>query len=33
MDMHTLYTQEIKKQMEYMNQINGLPRVALVEFT
>lgn len=27
--MHTLSTQEIKKQMEYMNQINGLVLAAL----
>lgn len=29
--MHTLSTQEIKKQMEYMNQIDGLVLAALVE--
>lgn len=29
--MHPLSTQEIKKQMEYMNQINGLVLAALVE--
>lgn len=31
MEMHTLYNQEIKKQMEYMNQIKGLAPAALVK--
>lgn len=30
MEMHT-YTEEIKKQMEYMNQINGLAPAEEVE--
>lgn len=31
MEMHVLYNQETKKQMEYMNQINGLAPAALVK--